>query len=272
MSAPKPFRRLLLTGASGTLGRMLRPRLAAWAEVLRVSDIVATDPAAAGEEVVTCDLADRAGVSALLEGVDAVLHFGGISVETAFGPIFQANIVGVANLYQAAHQHGVKRIVFASSNHAVGFYDNTQVIDAAMPVRPDGLYGVSKCFGEALSRYYFDRFGIETVCLRIGSCCPQPLTTRMMVTWCSHDDLFELLRCSLFTPRVGHTIAFGVSDNPAAWWDNGRSAHLGFHPRDSSSRFAALFQDSGSYPAPDDLPARYHGGPFVTAGPKYDSS
>ncbi len=271
MAAAKPFRRLLLTGAAGTLGRVLRERLKRWCDVLRVSDLAAMAPAGEGEEVIQCDLADLTGVLALVEGVDAVVHFGGVSVEAPFDPILQANILGMANLYQAVHQHAIKRVIFASSNHAVGFYRTTELVDAGMPLRPDGLYGVSKCFGESLARYYFDRFGIETVCLRIGSCCPEPLNVRMLSTWCSYGDLVELLRCSLLTPKVGYTIAFGVSDNPGAWWDNRAASHLGYRPRDSSASFAERFPDSGAWPDSAHLPSAFHGGPFIVAGPQYRS-
>ena len=272
MTAPslnKPFHRLLLTGAGGGLGKVLRERIKPWADIVRLSDIGDMAPAGEGEEVVRCDLADNAGVLKLLEGVDAVLHFGGISVEDRFEPIMQANILGLYNLYEAVHKAGVKRVVYASSNHATGFYRTTDIVDADMPVRPDGFYGLSKCFGEALSRYYYDRFGIETVCVRIGSSFPEPKSARMMITYLSYDDLVELLRCSLFTPRVGHTIVFGTSNNDATWWDNSKASHLGFRPKDSSKKFAHMFPDTAERPAPDDMPTIYQGGPFVTAGPKY---
>ena len=269
MSAAKPFQRILLTGAAGGLGRVLRERIKPWAEVVRLSDLAEMAPAGEGEEVMRGDLADKAFVAALMAGVDAVLHFGGISTEAPFEDILQANILGTYNLYAAVHQCGVKRVVFASSNHTIGFYPSTEMVDTEMPLRPDGMYGVSKCFGEALSRYYYDRAGIETVCLRIGSCFPEPRTARMLVTYFSYDDLVECLRCALFTPRVGHTIMFGVSDNPARWWDNGKAAHLGFQPRDSSAQFAHLFPDNGAYPGKDDAGATFQGGPFVLAGPIY---
>jgi uronate dehydrogenase len=264
----KPFKRLLLTGAAGGLGTILRERLKQWADIVRVSDLADLGPARAGEEVVQCDLADRAAVQAMMVGVDAVVHFGGISVEAAFDAILQANIVGTANVYQAAHEQGVRRVVYASSHHATGFYKTTELIDAADPVRPDTMYGVSKCFGEALSRYYFDRFGIETVCLRIGSSFPQPSNARSLNTWMSYDDLTEAVRCSLLTPRVDHTILFGVSDNPVKWWDNRRAAHLGFVAQDSSAPFAGQFPPSGQYPAADDFATLYHGGSFILTGPK----
>ena len=267
----KPFKRLLLTGASGGLGRVLRERIKPWADIVRLSDVAELAPAGPGEEVVQCDLADKAAVLALLDGVDAVLHFGGISVDAPFEAILQANIVGTANLYEAVHQAGVRRVVFASSNHAVGFYPTNTVIDADQAPRPDSMYGVSKCFGESLSRYYYDRFGIETVCLRIGSCFAEPTDARMLVTYLSYDDLVEALRCALFTPDVGHSILFGMSDNPVKWWDNGRAAHLGFQPRDSSAPFAARLPAGAPYPGTtvDGRRVSYHGGTFPLTGPQF---
>jgi uronate dehydrogenase len=268
-SAPKPFKRLLLTGAGGGLGTMLRERIQPWADIVRVTDIGDMAPAGPGEEVVRCDLGDRAAVMALVEGVDAVLHFGGVSVEDTFESIMHANILGLHHLYEAVHKQGVKRVIYASSSHVVGYYPTTQVVDASAPLRPDGLYGVSKCFGEALSRYYFDRFGIETVCLRIGSSFAEPRNARMMVTFLAHDDLVELVRCALFTPRVGHTITYGVSDNPVRWWDNREAAHLGFHPQRSSREFADKFPATGAWAQADDPASVYQGGPFLLAGPMY---
>jgi uronate dehydrogenase len=265
----KPFKRILLTGAAGGLGRVLRERIKPWADVVRLSDLADMGEAGEGEEIVRCDLSDKAAVLALMEGVDAVLHFGGISTEAPFEAIMQANILGVANLYEAIHKAGVKRVVFASSNHAVGFYRTTDMLDASMPTRPDSMYGISKCFGESMSRYYYDRFGIETVCLRIGSSFPAPINKRMMTTYFSYDDLVEMLRCSLFAPRVGHTIAFGMSDNAGKWWDNRFAGHLGYKAKDSSAKFDELFPDSAEYPAADDITTIYQGGKFLLDGPQY---
>lgn len=267
----KPFKRILLTGAAGGLGTVLRERIGAWADVVRLSDlrVDSLGAARAGEEIVQCDLADKAAVLAMMDGVDVVLHFGGLSTEYAFDDIMQANILGTANVYEAVHKCGARRVVFASSNHAVGFYRTTDVIDADAPTRPDTFYGVSKCFGESLSRYYYDRLGIETVCVRIGSSFPEPKNRRMMTTYFSYDDLVELLRCSLFAPRVGHTIVFGQSDNAGSWWDNTKAAHLGFKAKDSSSKFAHLFPATSEYPPADDVTTIYQGGPFVLNGPLY---
>jgi uronate dehydrogenase len=266
----KPFKRILLTGAAGGLGKILRERVKPWTEVLRLSDLGDMGDARPGEEIIRCDLADKAAVLALMEGVDAVLHFGGISTEAPFEHIMQANILGVANLYEAIHKAGVKRVVFASSNHTIGFYETTETVDAAMPTRPDSLYGVSKCFGESISRYYFDRFGIETVCVRIGSSFPEPVNKRMMSTWFSYDDLTEMLRCALFAPRVNHTIIMGQSDNPSTWWDNRYARHLGYKAKDSSAAFGGQFPDTAAFPAEDDVTAIYQGGSFLLTGPIYE--
>src|SRR5438067_1562681 len=264
-----PFKRILLTGAAGGLGRMLRERIKPWAELVRLSDLGDLGTPGEGEEIVRCDLADKAAVLALMEGVDAVLHFGGISTEAPFEDIMQANILGVANLYEAIHKAGVKRVIFASSNHAIGFYKTTESVDAHMPARPDSLYGVSKCFGESISRYYFDRFGIETVCVRIGSCFPEATNQRMLSTWFSYDDLTEMLRCALFAPRVNHTIIMGQSDNPSTWWDNRYASHLGYKPRDSAARFKDAIGDAAEFPPADDLASTYQGGAFLLTGPIY---
>lgn len=257
---------LLLTGAGGNLGKVLRERLKPYAGTLRLSDIADLGPARPGEEIIIGDLSDADTVDRMVSGADAIVHMGGVSVERPFDEILPANIQGVYNLYEAARKHGVKRVVFASSNHVIGFYRQGQVIDADVPVRPDGYYGVSKAFGENLSRFYFDRYGIETVCLRIGSSFPEAKDRRMLVTWLSYDDLTHLIAQSLFTPHVGHTIVYGASANRESWWDNSRAAHLGFQPKDSSEQFRARVEAQPPL-APDDPTARYQGGAFVKAGP-----
>ncbi len=259
--------RLLLTGAAGGLGQELRRRLKANCAVLRLSDIQPFGDAGEAEEVVLADLADAAAVHEMVAGVDAIVHLGGVSVEAPFGPILQANIIGAFNLYEAARKHGVKRIVFASSNHVTGFYSQGETITADAPPRPDGLYGLSKAFGEDLARLYFDRWGIETACVRIGSSFAEPKDRRMLATWLSFADLHRLVTACLTTPVLGHTIVFGMSDNAVTWWDNRRARHVGYVPQDSSD----VFRDAvyARTPEPDlaDPAARYQGGAFVRAGP-----
>lgn len=268
-AAPPPFRRLLLTGAAGNLGRLLRPRLRPWCTRLRLSDRAGLGTAAEGEELQPAALEDRAAVLALLRDVDAVVHFGGISVEAAWEPISQANITGVYHLYEAARLNGVRRVVFASSNHVVGYYRQNEVIDALAPPKPDTLYGVSKAFGENLSRMYFERYGIETVCLRIGSATPKPENRRMLATWLSHDDLARLVVAALTAPSAGHAIVFGISDNLTRWWDNRLAAHIGYRPQDSSEPWRAEIEAQQPVIDPDDPTRVYHGGVYVTLGP-YD--
>lgn len=269
MNAPAPptLGRLLLTGAAGGLGRVLRARLRARCAFLRASDIAAMEPAVAGEEVVECALEDRAAVHELLRGVDAVVHLGGVSTEQPFDPILQANIVGTYNVYEAARRHGVKRIVFASSNHVTGFYRQDETIDATMPVRPDGYYGLSKAFGENLARFYFDRYGLETVSLRIGSSFPEPKDRRMLATWLSYDDLERLVVASLTAPVVGHSVVYGMSDNKLTWWDNTPARHVGFKPQDSSEPFRAAREAAQPTLDRSDPAVVYQGGAFVRMGP-----
>ncbi len=261
------FQRLLLTGAAGGLGRVLRLRLKPYCETLRLSDHADLGAAGDGEELVHAPLEDAAAVHALLEGVSAVVHMGGVSTEGPFDPILQANIVGVYNLYEAARRQGVKRVVFASSNHVTGFYRQDRVISPSDPMRPDGFYGISKAFGENLSRFYFDRYGIETACLRIGSSFPAPKDRRMLSTWLSYDDLERLVVACLATPVLGHTVVYGMSDNRAVWWDNTGAAHLGFAPQDSSEPFRADAEARQPVPDPTDPSVMYQGGAFVCAGP-----
>lgn len=259
--------KLLLTGAAGGLGRALRERLKANCQVLRLSDRADVGAAGPAEEVVLADLADAAAVDAMVQGVQAIVHLGGVSVEGPFGPILQANILGVYNLYEAARKHGVRRVVFASSNHVTGYYRQSETINADAPPRPDGLYGVSKAFGEDLSRFYFDRYRIETACVRIGSSFPEPKDRRMLATWLSFDDLHRLITACLTTPVLGHSIVFGMSDNAVTWWDNSRARHIGYAPKDSSD----IFRDAvyARTPEPDltDPAVQFQGGGFVKAGP-----
>lgn len=263
----RPFNRLLLTGAAGGLGKVLRERLRPYTNILRLSDIGEMAPAAGPhEEVVRCDLADKAAVHQLVEGVDAILHFGGVSVERPFEEILGANICGVFHVYEAARRHGVKRVVFASSNHVIGFYKQDQHLDANSLRRPDGYYGLSKSYGEDMASFYFDRYGIETVSIRIGSSFPEPANRRMMSTWLSYDDLTHLLERCLYAPNVGHTVVYGMSNNREVWWDNSQAAHLGFKPKDSSEMFRDKVE-AQPMPAADDPACIYQGGAFVAAGP-----
>ncbi|MBV5299160.1 MAG: NAD(P)-dependent oxidoreductase [Rhodoferax sp.] len=262
----KAHTKILMTGAAGGLGQALRARLKANCDTLRLSDRADFGAAGDGEEVVLADLANAHEVNAAVQGVDAIVHLGGVSVEGAFMPILQANILGMYNLYEAARLHGVKRVVFASSNHVTGFYRQSETIDATHPARPDSLYGVSKAFGEDLSRLYFDRYGIETACVRIGSSFPEPRDRRMLATWLSFDDLHRLITACLSTPVLGHSIIFGMSDNAVTWWDNRCARHVGYVPQDSSDVFRDAVYARTSASDLNDPVAIYQGGAFLFQG------
>jgi len=267
-----PFQTLLLTGAAGTLGRALTPPLQTLAQRLRVSDLAAplarvTLPS--DVDAVPCDLADASSVHELLQGVQAIVHLGGISVEGPFEPILQANIRGLHNLYEAASRQGVKRIVFASSNHVTGCYPRTQTLTPLDRPRPDGNYGLSKLFGEGIASLYWDRFGIETVCLRIGTATPTPPDQRGLSTWISLPDLASLVSCALTAPDVGFLVAYGMSDNTRAFWDTADAwRRLGFVPRHDAESFAPQVQHLLQPEGPQRL---LQGGSFLGMGPYGDN-
>jgi uronate dehydrogenase len=271
-ASPIRFRRLLLTGAAGNLGQELRPRLKAYCETLRLSHRREFGPAREGEEIVLAALEDKAQMLGLLEGVDAVVHMGGVSTEKTWESILAGNIVGMVNLYEAARQNKVPRIVFASSNHVTGFYRQDEVVSPRDPVRPDGFYGLSKAFGENLAQLYWDKHGIETVSLRIGSSFAEPKDRRMLATWMSFDDTERLIVAALTAPVVGHSIIYGMSDNATTFWDNTPARHVGYRPQDSSGKYRAAAEARQPTIDPTQPAARYQGGAFVTQGPFFEET
>jgi uronate dehydrogenase len=253
----KPFQHVVLTGAAGKLGSVLREPLRALTTTLVLSDISELGtPLQAGEEFVACDLADHGGVARLVAGADLIVHFGGASQEQAFDPILQGNIVGQFNLYDNALSAGIKRVVLASSNHVTGGYRADEVIDANHPMRPDGLYAVSKGYGELLARFYHDRHGLESVCLRIGTCIAKPKSTRCLSAWLSYGDLVELVRCAALAPAVGCAVVYGVSNNTQSWWSGDDAERIGYRPRDS----ADSYREELARLRPDEVPPVWQGG------------
>ena len=261
------MKRLLITGANGNLGAVCRERLTHLAETIRISARKGLGEAAAHEELVYCDLGDKAAVEDLVEGCDGVVHMGGQSTEAPWDTIRNANIDGMFNLYEAARKSSTKpRMIFASSNHAIGFHKQTDRLDANSLTRPDGLYGVSKVFGEALASMYYDKFGIETACVRIGSCFPEPKNHRMLSTWMSYDDFVLLIERIVMVSRLGCPIIYGASANAASWWDNREVAYLGWQPKDNAEVFREKIDAEMSPPPADDVNAMYHGGGFCGDG------
>jgi len=260
------YQRTLLTGALGRIGTQLRHSGTRLGRRVRLSALSPCDNLQSHEEDAPADLADAAAVSAAVKGCDAIIHMGGQSVEASWKTVLDANIIGSYNIYEAARQHGVKRIIYASSVHAIGYYERTQMIDADVPTRPDSLYGVSKTFSENLASYYFDKFGIESVCLRIGSCFPEPTDRRHLITWLSFRDCRQLVEKCLSAPRVGFMIAYGMSNNSESFWDNRGAAILGYKPQDSADDYRDKIMANTPQGDPADPAIRFQGGSFCAAG------
>lgn len=258
--------RILMTGAAGGLGQAVRPALSKLAHHVRLSDINELGEAAAHEELIQCDVSDFDAVSDLVADCDGIIHLGGMSVEKPWQKILHANIIGTYNIYEAVRLHGSKaRVVYASSNHAIGFYPRTQRIDTDVRHRPDSLYGVSKCFAEDLASLYFDKFGIETLDVRIGSCFVEPADARQLATWLSYRDFTSLLERAFVVPKLGCTVIYGASNNRESWWDNSKVAFLGWIPEDSSDPWREKIEQMPPED-PNDPAVVRHGGAFAAAG------
>lgn len=257
------MKKLVLTGAAGKLGSYLRGPLSALCDDLLSTDIVdSLDNLAANETYVQADIADMAAVKPLLEGADMVVHFGAVVDEAPFEDLLGPNFVGAYNIWEAAYQHGVRRVVYASSIHAVGMYPKNEFIGIDVPHRPDTFYGLAKCFAEDLGRMYWEKRGLESVCLRILSCA-QVTNPRAVGSWLSYDDMVLLVKRALDTPITGFSIVYGVSDNDRAPVDNTKARHLGYRPRDNAEKYAEeIYAEHGPLDPQD--PSHYrHGGPFA---------
>ncbi len=258
------MKKLVLTGAAGRLGSYLREPLTKMCDELVSTDLVDDiGTLYAGESYVKADLSSLDAMLAVIKDADMVVHFGAIGDEAAWDDILQSNIVGAYNVWEAAYRCGVKRVVYASSVHAVGMHKKTDTIGLDAPHRPDTYYGLAKCFSEDLASLYWDKRGIESVCMRIFSCA-QATNARSIGTWLSYDDLIHLVERSIDSPVVGFTVVYGISNNDRAVVDNSKAGHLGYRPKDNAEVFAKeVFADT---PPLDnkDLANLCIGGPFAT--------
>jgi uronate dehydrogenase len=258
------MKKLVLTGAAGRLGSYLREPLTKMCDELVSTDLVDDiGTLYAGESYVKADLASLDAMLEVIKDADMVVHFGAIGDEAAWDDILQSNIVGAYNVWEAAYRCGVKRVVYASSVHAVGMHKKTDTIGLDAPHRPDTYYGLAKCFSEDLASLYWDKRGIESVCMRIFSCA-QATNARSIGTWLSYDDLIHLVERSIDSPVVGFTVVYGISNNDRAVVDNSKAGHLGYRPKDNAEVFAKeVFADT---PPLDnkDLANLCIGGPFAT--------
>jgi uronate dehydrogenase len=256
------MQRILITGAAGAIGRALRESFRGQYALLRLSDIAPLGEARAGEEVVQANLEDMSACENMMQGIDSVVHLGGVAVEDSWEKILPANIAGCYNVFEAARRQGVKRVVFASSNHAVGFHRRERIIDATAVPRPDTRYGVSKVFGEAVGRLYADKYGLSVASLRIGTFRnpDRPDNARQLLTWISHRDMAQLVRRCIDHPDFHYVVVYGVSNNKRSRWDNSAVAFLGYRPEDDSEVYAAEILARGE--VENEISAQFHGGFF----------
>jgi uronate dehydrogenase len=258
------MKRILITGAAGIIGRTLREGLRDRYPLLRLTDIAPLDPAQAGEEIVRADLSDLAAVEAVMQDVDCVVHLGAVPGEDTWDKILPNNVVGTWNVFEAARRQGVQRVVYASSHHAVGFYRRARVIDQSVVPRPDGVYGVSKVFGEAVGRLFADKHGLSVACLRIGAFRDTPADRRMLRVWLSPRDAVQLAGCCIDAPDYHFIVVYGVSDNARNRYRNAGLEFLGYRPQDKAEDYAADILRSPD--TEDAISRQFHGGPYTQMG------
>jgi uronate dehydrogenase len=254
------MKRILITGAAGNIGRCLRSSFAGVYDELRLADINPQQPAGAAETVLPLDIRDLAAVEAALQSVDCVVHLAGMSAEGPWETARDLNIDGCYNVFEAARRQRVRRVVFASSNHAVGFHRRERILDDNVVPRPDTRYGVTKVFGEALGRLYADKYGLSVACLRIGTfrTPDRPAEPRQLLSWISHRDMAQLVRRCIDHPDYHFIVAYGVSANQRSRWSNAHVDFLGYRPQDDSEAYATEVLATG--PSEDPLAAPFHGG------------
>jgi uronate dehydrogenase len=266
---PGGGRWVLVTGAAGRIGRMACAGLAARGWRVRGLDKLPLDGVdGLADPPVVADIADADAVRRATAGVDAVLHLAAISTEAPFDEILDTNLEGTFHVFDAARREGVPRVVYASSNHAVGYVPRSALVTADVPPRPDTYYGVSKVFGEALGRLMVDRYGLEVVCLRLGSWKQYPTSVRELSTWISPADGVRLLAAALTAPGVGFAVVYGISANTRAWWDLAPARALGYLSVDDAEEYADRIPGADAEPDRSDPEWARVGGQF--AGPAYD--
>lgn len=258
------MKKLVLTGAAGRLGSYLREPLSKMCDTLVTTDLTdeITDPLP-NETYVKADLADLNAMVDLLKDADMVVHFGAIGDEAPFDAILKSNMIGAYNIWEAAYRNKLRRVVYASSIHAVGMHKKTDFIGIDAPHRPDTFYGLAKCFAEDLASMYWDKRGLESVCMRILSCA-QVSNPRAVGSWLSYEDLVHLVERAIDTPITGFSLVYGVSNNDRAPVDNSGAQHLGYRPKDNAEQYAQkTYADAGPLD-PLDPANTHHGGPFAS--------
>ncbi|MFL2828620.1 MAG: NAD-dependent epimerase/dehydratase family protein [Candidatus Puniceispirillales bacterium] len=270
MSAFK-YQNILLTGAAGALGEQLRETLSKSCETLTVSDRTSLNKKFENEKIVQADLSSLEEMINLTKNIDCVVHMGGQSIEGSWDNVLNSNIIGMYNLYEGCRKNNVNRVIWASSVHTVGFYPRSEVLDSKAKPRPDSNYGLSKVFGESLAQYYWDKYKLETVSVRIYSCLAEPKDHRILSTWLSYDDLRSLIVACMKTANVEHSIIFGVSNNDSVLIDNKYAKHIGYIPRDNGEDYRVQVETKDGFVDSNDPLVTTHGGYFASAGHFDDS-
>ncbi|SDZ40963.1 uronate dehydrogenase [Jannaschia faecimaris] len=257
------MKKLVLTGAAGRLGSYLREPLSKMCDTL-VSTDIADDIGTLyqGETYIKGDLASLDDMMKVCEGADMIVHFGAFVDEGPFEQLLGPNFIGAYNIWEAAHRHGARRVVYASSIHAVGMYPKNEFIGTDVPHRPDTFYGLAKCFAEDLGRMYWEKRGLESVHMRILSCA-QVNNARALGSWLSYDDLIQLVTRCIETPVTGFSVIYGVSDNDRVPVDNAKASFIGYRPKDNAEEFAAQVLAETDPLDPKDPGHMCHGGPFA---------
>jgi len=258
------MKKILVTGAAGGIGTRMRTLLKGVYPSIRWSDIRKPDDVAADEDFMVADLTDMKAVEKITAGVDGVVHLGGQSVEGAWDAVLQKNIIGCYNMFEATYRAGAKRLVFASSNHAVGFYPRSQKIGVDLRVRPDSRYGVSKAFGEAVGALYAYKHGMSVTCLRIGNFGDAPIDQRRLAIWLKPEDLMQLIRIGLEHPDIKFETFYGVSDNDASWWDNSNARRFGYKPQGKAEDYRAQAMAAQAKLPPDPIGDSFQGGTYCS--------
>jgi uronate dehydrogenase len=253
---------VLITGAAGGVGSFLRRGLPAFGWELRCLDLVPPrEVEHDGLRWMLGDIADPELLDRAMRGVEAVVHLAGIPTEVPeFAPLLHSNIDGTYQVFEAARRNGVARVLYASSNHAVGCHEASAELREDAVVRPDSTYGVTKAFGEALGSYYVDKHGLAVACLRIGSCFERPTQVRHLATWLSPGDAVRLTDALLRAPGLRYATVNGISANTRAWWSLETARALGYRPQDDAERYADELLATLGELSSDDPDARYAGG------------
>lgn len=255
-----PAKPVLLTGASGALGRQLTKYLAGLGWTLRLTDITPfPDPVPDGSSFTRVDLTQGLDVLRVAEGCGMILHFGGVSVERPFNEVLGPNISGLYHIYEAARREGA-RVLFASSNHAIGFHERSEKLDDDCQLMPDGYYGLSKAYGELMGRMYWFKHGVENVNVRIGSSLPEPVDARMLSTYLSFADLCRLCERATLAEKTGSCVIWGASNNARSFWGDDSREAIGWEPLDSADGYAGQLKGKLSG---NDVVERYQGGAYT---------